>query len=135
MTMSKLDELDHRLGEIRDELSKLGDEEYSRKYELHAERDRLRAEAAEFQKDLDLDRPSSELIAELKQHRKQLETIESKYINVAEQLDSGFGLAGERSGPGDSEWINANITEGTGRAGIEARIAHLEAVLKERGHL
>lgn len=133
--MSKLDDLDHRLGEIQDELMKLGDDDFARKNELHIERDRLRAEAAEFRKDFDLDRPSSELIAELKQHRKQLETIESEYINVAEQLDAGFGLAGEVDGPGDTQRINDTLSAGTGRAAIEKRIAHLESILTDRGHL
>lgn len=133
--MTKLDEIDHRLGEIQDELMKLGNDEFARKLELHEERDRLHAEAAKLQKDLDLDRPSSELIAELKQHRKQLASIDNKHINTAEQLTPGFGLAGEHSGPGDTEWINQNIDEGTGRAKIEARITHLEAILENRGHL
>jgi hypothetical protein len=133
--MTNLDELDRRLGEIQDELMALGDNEFARKNELHIERDRLRAEAAQFRRDTDLDRPSSDLIAELKQHRKQLDTIDKTYINTAEQFDAGFGLAGEHSGPGDTQWINQNIDEGTDRAKIEARIAHLETVLKDRGHL
>ncbi|HEY5890353.1 MAG TPA: hypothetical protein VIW94_06625 [Acidimicrobiia bacterium] len=133
--MESLDDLNRRLGQIQDELLALPADDYARKNELHAERDRLRSDAAQYQRDFDLDRPSSELIAELKQHRRQLESIEDEYINTAEQLVPGFGLAGEHGGPGDTQWINDNISEGTGRAAIEKRIAHLESILADRGHL
>jgi hypothetical protein len=133
--MKSLEDLNRRLGQIQDELLALPADDFARKNELHGERDLLRAEAAAFQKDFDLDRPSSELIAELKQHRKQLESIDDEYINTAEQVVSGFGLAGEHGGPGDTQRINENIGEATGRAKLEKRIAHLEAILSERGHL
>jgi hypothetical protein len=133
--MTSLDEIDRRLGQIQDELLKLGDDEFSRRFELHTERDRLHSEAAKMVKDADLDRPSPELAAELKEHRKQLDDIDKKYINTAEQVEAGFGLAGNTSGASDPQWINQNIDEGTGRAKIEARIAHLEAILADRGDL
>lgn len=51
-------------------------------------------------------RPSSGLIQELKQLYRQMGSLR-----------------------------NQSIDEGTGRATVEQRISHLEAILKERGHL
>lgn len=133
--MGRVEEINRRLGEIQDELLKLGGDDFAAKNELHVERDRLRDEASTYQQDPDAARPSSELIQELKQRYRQLESINQQYINPAKATDGGFGGTGAYGGPADAQSINRNIDEGTGRANVELRIAHLESVLKERGHL
>ncbi len=132
--MRNLEELNRRLGQIQDELLALPADEFARKNDLQVERDRLRSDAAQFQKDFDLDRPSSELIAELKQRRTQLVSIANKYINPAGAADAGFG-AGAYNGPADASSVNRSIDAATGRGQIEQRIARLETILRDRGHL
>jgi hypothetical protein len=133
--MERLEQINHRLGEIQDELLKLGSDDFAAKNQLHIERDRLRDEAASYQQDRDAARPSSELIKELKQRHSQLESISKQYINPAKATDGGFGGTGAYSGPADAQSINRSIDEGTGRVNVEQRIAHLESILRERGHL
>lgn len=133
--MERVEEINHRLGEIQDELLKLDAEDLAAKNQLHVERDRLRDEAKSHQQDRDAARPSSELIQELKHHYGQLDSISKQYINPAKATDGGFGGAGAYNGPADAQSINRNIDQGTGRAKVELRINHLESILKERGHL
>ena len=133
--MERLEVINHRLGQIQDELMKLGDDDFAAKNRLHTERDRLRDEAKSYQQDRDAARPSSELIQELKQRYRQLDSISKQHINPAKATDGGLGNTGAYNGLADAQTINRNIDEGTGRPGVEQRIAHLESVLKERGHL
>lgn len=133
--MERLEEINYRLGEIQDELLKLGPDDFAAKNQLHIERDKLRDEAQSYQQDRDAARPSSELIQELKQRYSQLESISKQYINPAKATDGGFGGVGAYNGPADAQAINRNIDEGTGRANVEQRISRLESILKERGHL
>ncbi|MEX1093269.1 MAG: hypothetical protein WEB67_03055 [Acidimicrobiia bacterium] len=133
--MERVEEINHRLGEIQDELSKLDAEDFAAKNQLHVERDRLRDEAKSHQQDRDAARPSSELIQELKQRYGQLDSISKQHINPAKATDGGFGGAGAYNGPADAQAINRSIDQGTGRAKVELRINHLESILKERGHL
>jgi hypothetical protein len=132
--MARLDDLNRRLGEIQDELMTLESDDFTRKNDLHAERDRLRDEAAGFSKNVDLERPSSELIKELKQRQTQLDSIARGYINPAKAADAGFG-SGAYHGPADAQTINRSIDEAAGRARVEQRIAQLEGILRDRGHL
>lgn len=133
--MERLDGINRRLSEIQDELLELEADDIATKNQLHIERDRLRDEATTYRHDPDADRPSSELIEELKQRHSQLKSISNKYINPAKATDGGFGGTGAYNGPSDAQAINRNIDEATGRANVERRIAHLESILKERGHL
>lgn len=133
--MKRVEEINHRLGKIQDELLELGPDDFAAKNQLHIERDLLRDEAKSYQQDRDVARPSSELIQELKQRHSQLGSISKQYINPAKATDGGFGGTGAYNGPADAQAINRNIDEGTGRAGVERRIAQLESILKERGHL
>ncbi len=132
--MERLQEINKRLGEIQDELLALSDDDFARRNALAMERDRLRDEAATFVVDRDKDRPSSELIAELKAKRSQLGSIARKYVAGAKQTDGSFAGTGS-GGAAGTIGINKAIDDSTGRAAVELRIAQLETILKERGHL
>lgn len=132
--MERLEEINKRLAEIQDELLALSDDDFATKNALQSERDKLRDEATEYRKDPDQDRPSSELIEELKARRSQLGSIAKKYVSAAKQADGSFAGTGS-GGAGDSISINKGIDEATGRAAVERRIAALEAILTKRGHL
>jgi hypothetical protein len=133
--MERIEEINHRLGEILDDLLELGPDDFAAKNKLHIERDRLRDEAASYHQDRDAGRPSSELIEELKQRHRQLASISKHYINPATATDGGFGATGAYNGPADAQAVNRNIDEGAGTAEVERRIARIESILTERGHL
>lgn len=132
--MERLEEINQRLAQIQDELLTLADDDFARKNTLHSERDKLRNEAAAYRRDQDQDRPSSELIEELKARRSQLESIANKYVSAAKQADGSFAGTGS-GGAGDAIGINKGIDEATGRAAVERRITALESILTKRGHL
>lgn len=73
----------------------------------------------------DADRPSSDLIKELKQSYRQLGSIPRAYRpKTQSDITSEGGLAlGQRAQAASS------------RAQVEQRIHHIEAILKGRGHL
>ena len=126
--MERLEEINQRLAQIQDELLTLADDDFARRNTLHSERDVLRDEAAAYRRDQDQDRPSSDLIEELKARRSQLESI------AAKQADGSFAGTGS-GGAGDAIGINKGIDEATGRAAVERRIAAIESILTKRGHL
>jgi len=77
----------------------------------------------------DTERPSSDLIRELKQRYRQLGSIPKEYDPEGDV--GGTGSSSETAGPQETNQSD----EVTGRAQVERRIHHLEAILKERGHL
>jgi hypothetical protein len=81
----------------------------------------------------DADRPSSDLIKELKQRYRQLGSIPKEYESALDTEGDvgGIGSSSETAGPQETD----ETDEATGRARVEIRIHHLEAILKERGHL
>lgn len=131
--MERLQELNRRLAEIQDELMKLGPDDFARKYELQVERDSLREETSKYAKDRDLDRASSELIKELKALRSRLTGVRAGYANAVGMAGS-MDAAGA-SGAADSIYLNAGIDKAQGVDGLVQRIARLETILEERGHL
>lgn len=130
--MERIDELNRRLADIQDELLQVPSDDFSRKYALHLERDSLRDETAKYKRDQDVDRPSSEMIAEVKALKSQLAAIRSGYVNAVGQAGAGEG---GWNGPADTIALNAGIDKAQGVERIVHRIARLETILKERGHL
>jgi len=81
----------------------------------------------------DEDRPSSDLIKELKRRYRQLGSIPKEYdpAQDAEGDLGGTGLSSEAAGPQETNQTD----EIPGRAQVERRIHQLEAILEDRGHL
>lgn len=73
----------------------------------------------------DADRPSSDLIKELKQSYRQLGSIPTTYMPKAQSdiAPEGGPARGQRAQAASS------------RAEVEQRIHHIEAILRGRGHL
>lgn len=130
--MEKLDQLNRRLAAIQDELSSLPDDDFARKHALMRERDFLRAEAAAYRDDLTSTRPSTDIIKEIRALRKKVAGAQSGYANAV-------GLAGGFDGTGgaaaSSIGLNSGIDEGQGIEQTLRRIAALESILADRGHL
>jgi hypothetical protein len=82
----------------------------------------------------DADRPSSDLIKELKRRYRQLGSIPKEY-KPAHPTARDPGGAGPSVGATEPQDVNQHIGEVVDRAQVEQRIHRLEAILKERGHL
>lgn len=129
--MERIDQLNQRLAEIQDELLGVPSLDSSRKYALQLERDALRGEAAKYQHDQDVRRPSSEMIAEVKVLKSQLASMGSGYVNI----DQARAGEGGWKGSTDTIVFNADVDKAHGVEPIVHRIARLETLLKDRGHL
>lgn len=125
-----LDELNRRLGEIQDRLLELGPEDFAARYELQLERDRLRKQSRRHSSDRDSNRPSQELLAELRARESALEQIRRGMVNSAAQAGGGGGGSGSFEGPLDGFKINHAMTSATGADKLMQRIARLETILK-----
>lgn len=129
-----LDELNAQLGEIQDRLSELGSSDFAEKHRLKTEQDRLRKMAGKYRQERDKNRPTEELLAELKARQSSLDEFRKKMPEAAKAAGSGL-TAGSWSGPGDVTQVNETMKSAQGIEAQMQRIAHLEGILKERGAL
>lgn len=127
-----LDRVLRRLAEVADALAALPEDAFAERFRLLTERDQLRETAAAFHTDWDADRPSDDLLAELRARRGQLERLRRGHVDVVTQ--SGGGTA---AGPGAGGMGGTLLNQGMDRAQgvdvVRARIAALEAILVGRG--
>ena len=100
--MAEIDDIVRRLSQVTDELLALYDDDFAARFKLETERDRLRAQAAEFHQRKDEGRTTAELRAELVEWQKQLVQMQDSFVNRATQASSalGAGGAGHRSEQG-----------------------------------
>lgn len=131
---ASLDEINRRLAEIQAELWDLGADDFEARYALQMERDRLR-DQVRTSIDLDADRPTEELLAELEARRGSLAQIQESMVSSAGMSGGGGDGAGSYAGPGDGVKLNTEILTAAGAARLTERIARLETILTERGAL
>ncbi len=131
-TPNSREEITRRLAEIDEELWSLDAGDFRTKYELQSERDRLRA-IVRSEVDMDADRSTEDLLAELKARRRALTQIQKSMVNSAGM--SGGGGAGAYAGPADGVRLNTEIVAGTGAKELSQRISKLETILTQRGAL
>ena len=95
--------------------------------------DELRDLAAGFVDDWDDQRPSDDLISELRGLRSQRAEIEKQKINLVSQAGGG-GAPGEggMAGLGGVQ-INTAISDAQGLGSIQARIDRIASILEDRG--
>lgn len=124
------EEITRRLAEIDEELWSLDTGDFETKYELQKERDRLRA-IVRSEVDMDADRSTEDLLAELEARRKALTKIQESMVNSAGMSGGGESFAG----PADGVRLNTGIVAGTGAKELSQRISKLETILTQRGAL
>lgn len=129
-----LDEINRRLAEIQAELWDLDVDEFTARHALHLERDRLR-DQVRTSVDLDADRPTEDLLAELEARSDSLAQIQESMVNPAGMSGGGGHGTGSYEGPADGVKLNTEILAATGAAKLRERIARLETILTERGAL
>jgi len=126
------DEINRRLAEIDDELWSLGPDDYSSRYQLHIERDRLR-DRVRGSGDADIDRSTEDILSELHARRKSLIAIQESLVSSAGMSGGGGAGAGSFEGPADGVKLNTEIVAATGARELAQRVARLETILTERG--
>lgn len=126
------DEINRRLAEIDEELWSLGPGDYSSRYQLHIERDRLR-DRVRGSGDADIDRSTEDLLSELDARRKSLRAIQESLVSSAGMSGGGGAGAGSFEGPADGVKLNTEIVAATGAKKLAQRVAKLETILTERG--
>ena len=129
-----LEELNHQLGKIQDQLLELGPNDFAKKHRLKTEQDRLRNLAGKYRQDRDAHRSSEDILAELKAREAALEAFRQKMPEASKAAASGLS-AGAWEGPGDTMRINQGMKSAHGVEEQIQRIAQLETILKERGNL
>ena len=132
MNFDSRDEINRRLAEIDDELWSLGPGDYSSRYQLHIERDRLR-DRVRGSGDADIDRSTEDILSELHARRKSLIAIQESLVSSAGMSGGGGAGAGSFEGPADGVKLNTEIVAATGARELAQRVARLETILTERG--
>lgn len=128
------EEITRRLAEIDEELWSLDAGDFKTKYGLQKERDGLRA-IVRSEVDMDADRSTEDLLAELEARRKALTQIQKSMVNSAGMSGGGGDGAGSFAGPADGVRLNTEIVAGTGAQELSQRISKLETILTQRGAL
>ena len=123
-----LDAVNTELAEIIDRLGGLAPDAYAKRHELLTRQDELRVKAAEFAHDLDAERPTHDLEAELASLRK----VRSQLIET--RIGYATGKGGSAHGPASAAMVELGV-KSMGAAGLDrtnARISRLEDILAQR---
>lgn len=129
--MSDIGDLVVKLGEVQRKLLELPDDAFAEKYELHNERDALRKQASAHAVDLDKERATSDLLAELAGLRSQMHAVEGQRIDLVTQAGSQGGVSSEMGNLGGVA-INRGIDDAMGLPRIKARIGLIKGILIDR---
>ena len=101
--MGHLEDVVRELAEVQDELLALPDEAFAERYALLKRQDALRVEAAEFHRDADAARPTSDLHAERDALRTQLDRM------VLSRTGFASSKGGSNSGPAVAAWVKLGV--------------------------
>ena len=130
--MTDLDDVVRRLSEVQDQLLALPDDAFAEKYRLQQRRKELRDLAEEFTDDWDAERPTENLLRELKSLRQRLAEVNKQRINLVSQAGSGGPEGAGASGLGGVS-LNTAISDAQGMGTIQARIGRINSILTDRG--
>lgn len=132
MSDTDLDAILHELADVQDRLSALPSDAFAERYELRCRQDELRDQVASLRVDLDVERSTDDLLAELAGQRARLAEIESQRIDVVSQSGGGTYAGAGSDGWGAVE-INRQIENGSGASELRARIGRIKGILIDRG--
>ena len=134
MESSGHEDINRRLAEIQKQIWELDPNDFATKYELQKERDELR-DRVRAAVDVDNDRSTEDLLAELGERRKALTLAQESMVSSAGMSGGGGADAGSFEGPSDGVKLNTEIVAASGAQQLAQRIAKLETILSERGAL
>lgn len=127
------DQIAKDLARVTDALLELSDDDFARRFEILTERDALRAEAAELEADFDEQRPTPDIVDELREVRRRRSALVSDQASrvMASGPGGTGGAAGAVSGEMAKLSIRARAASDLGR--LTQRVGQLESLLAERG--
>ena len=126
------DDITRELADIQKQLIDLPDDAFAERYRLRTRQDELRAIARSTDNPFDADRPTDELLSELKGLRTQMKEIERQRIDLVAQAGSGGSSTGEMGNLGGIQ-INKAIGDSMGLDRIKGRIGVIKGILSDRG--
>ena len=131
--MSDLERITKELAEVDDAIWRLPDDAFAERYALLKKRDALRDEAARLPHDWDAQRPTEELVKELKAQQHHLDAIVDEQIDLVSDAGGG-GMGGSGGGKDSSTFgLNQKIADANNAAAIRERIGRIKGILIDRG--
>ena len=130
--MRSLEEINHDLARVTDELIATDDADYPRRYELLKQQDALRHEAQRFHSDAQQQRTASEIRAELEEVRRQRDKELRRVTGF--NMMSGPGGTGGASAAVSREMTKLTSTVKTNSRldALNGQIARLESILASK---
>ncbi|KAA3638479.1 MAG: hypothetical protein DWP92_06035 [Armatimonadetes bacterium] len=131
--MRTLEEINRDLGSVLDAMIALDDDDFAKRYELLKRQDELRVEAGRFQTDFDEQRPTQDVMDELRSMRKQRDAEVKN--QAGRNMMSGPGGSGSAAGAVSAEMVELTLKAKAASPldGLNTRIAALESILLARG--
>jgi hypothetical protein len=131
--MRSLDDITRDLAQVTDELLALPADDFGGRYELLTRQDQLRREADRFQADFDEQRPAAEISSELAEVRKRRDAAIAH--NTVRVMASGPGGTGGAAAAVSASMVRLSMQAKASSPidALNARVAHLDAVLAARG--
>jgi hypothetical protein len=130
--MSDLDSIFHELEAIDEQLDTLPADAFNERITLRQRKEELKAEVADLASHSDKLQPTDRLQAERAALRHKLDTIGSDYVDV-EVLGGGGGESVPGTEGPDATGLDHQIDHAQGADEIRARIAEIDAILRDRG--
>ncbi len=129
--MDDIGDLTAQLAQVQRQLLDLPDDAFAERFELKKRQDALRIQARSRAQDLDKQRSTEDLLAELGGLRSQMRHIESQRIDLVRQAGTGGPGAAEMGNLGGVQ-INKGIDDAMGMPKIKARIGLIKGILTDR---
>ena len=126
------EDLIRELSGILDDLNALPTDAFAERSALHTRQDELREEIGRFRRDLDADRATGDLLAELESQRARLAALEGQRIDLVAQSGGGTS-AGPGADGGGAVVLNQQIGAAAGVGEVQARIGRIKGILIDRG--
>ncbi|KAA3635533.1 MAG: hypothetical protein DWP92_10870 [Armatimonadetes bacterium] len=130
--MDDIGDLAAQLADVQRQLLDLPDDAFAERFELKKRQDALRLQARAHAQDLDKQRSTEDLLAELSGLRSQMLHIEGHRIDLVRQAGSGGAVSSEMGNLGGVQ-INKGIDDAMGLPKIKARLGLIKGILIDRG--
>lgn len=130
--MDDIGDLAAQLADVQRQLLDLPDDAFAERFELKKRQDTLRLQARAHAQDLDKQRSTEDLLAELSGLRSQMLHIEGQRIDLVRQAGSGGAVSSEMGNLGGVQ-INKGIDDAMGLPKIKARLGLIKGILIDRG--
>ena len=129
MTEADFEQCLRDLSEVQDRLNSLPADAFGERYQLRCRQDELRDQMATLRVDVDAERSTEELLAELSGLRSRLAESEGQRIDMVSQAGGSGGLTGAMT---PEEGLNRKMQAAAGAGEIRSRIGRIKGILTDR---